>query len=716
MYSFLKKTILISSFFILLFSFFFLGANIYAQENFNINSFTVHAPQGQPVTPHYLRTRLTTTPIPQQDIEDGLVYALVYEVRNINENFSYIETPRLFFESGNIPQPELREHFENLSPQTTYQITARFYKFTGPEDFNSLIQPSFWAENAQLIAEESLEVTTAPTVEDQLNCYIQSLDYNISGKQEDDWWNRNNPPVLTLTFTGTQGCQTNPFQFQMYQRNRRQDASFVNRVWSGVTDVVTLNNPLAAEKVFVDFDNPQIPSGPLSLVTSEDNTVSISMTVGDNECKALRYIDVLTSAGGLTGSTNIYHVLFGAVGLVYECEYTFEINDDRSNSFLSYWNPRNLFSPSPTGNQWNLRYNACDAPTSALISATTPVNDAIFIPCDVPWSIRSLQPYQDGQGNIAEISPFSLIQVSPACLDDNNEPIPDCYALLEPLPGITRIDGETTIGEYLNTLIRIAIGLLGLFAVIMIVVGGLQYMSTDAISGKSEGRDRITKALLGLLLALGSFTILNTINPDLTVIDPNASVDLLDITVDREGNIRANQFIEAESEDNVGATFQMGTLSPEVEAVAERIENGITISNINVRGDEGSTHGEAQIIFNDGSVSDWFNIRFGYAGLSSSWTSGQGMSPTGQFTLGSNRNDFTLGNNQAIMSLGSPRSNLGAAFISIDQANYVGIGIHGHHSGGLNNTAGCIRMTNADLMIIFDGIVPGESTITITAN
>ncbi len=92
----------------------------------------------------------------------------------------------------------------------------------------------------------------------------------------------------------------------------------------------------------------------------------------------------------------------------------------------------------------------------------------------------------------------------------------DSYCLLAPLPGITEINPATTnLADYLNIVIKFTIGFAGALAVIMIVLGGIQYMSTDAISGKSEGKDRITYALGGLLLALASYLILNTINPNL---------------------------------------------------------------------------------------------------------------------------------------------------------------------------------------------------------
>src|SRR3989338_8816730 len=75
--------------------------------------------------------------------------------------------------------------------------------------------------------------------------------------------------------------------------------------------------------------------------------------------------------------------------------------------------------------------------------------------------------------------------------------------------------GENKIGGYLNVMIRIFIGICAVLAVIMIVVGGIEYMMSELISNKENGRHRITGAIFGLVLALGAWTLLNTINPDL---------------------------------------------------------------------------------------------------------------------------------------------------------------------------------------------------------
>ena len=51
------------------------------------------------------------------------------------------------------------------------------------------------------------------------------------------------------------------------------------------------------------------------------------------------------------------------------------------------------------------------------------------------------------------------------------------------------------------------------------MIGGLQYMSTDKISGKEDGKDKITQALLGVILILLSVVILEIINPDILQFD-----------------------------------------------------------------------------------------------------------------------------------------------------------------------------------------------------
>ncbi len=107
------------------------------------------------------------------------------------------------------------------------------------------------------------------------------------------------------------------------------------------------------------------------------------------------------------------------------------------------------------------------------------------------------------------------------------------YCLLAPLPGIGDpntgyIDVTKGMGNYINMIIRLVLGLIGVLAVFMIIVGGIEYMSTVSLGEKEGARTRITNALFGLLLALASYILLNTINPNLVslkVAIPNATIE-----------------------------------------------------------------------------------------------------------------------------------------------------------------------------------------------
>lgn len=89
------------------------------------------------------------------------------------------------------------------------------------------------------------------------------------------------------------------------------------------------------------------------------------------------------------------------------------------------------------------------------------------------------------------------------------------YEPLVNLPYTTNASGQTDFGTYVVGAFRLAIALAGLLAVIRIVWGGIKYMSSDAVSNKSEGKEVITGAVYGLLLAIGSWLIVSTINASL---------------------------------------------------------------------------------------------------------------------------------------------------------------------------------------------------------
>ncbi len=72
---------------------------------------------------------------------------------------------------------------------------------------------------------------------------------------------------------------------------------------------------------------------------------------------------------------------------------------------------------------------------------------------------------------------------------------------------------SVNVQTYIQYAVNLLIALAAVAAVFMITWGGFEYMTTDAVTGKEEGRKKITNAIYGLLLVLCSYLILRTINP-----------------------------------------------------------------------------------------------------------------------------------------------------------------------------------------------------------
>ncbi|MFA6077879.1 MAG: pilin [Candidatus Paceibacterota bacterium] len=98
------------------------------------------------------------------------------------------------------------------------------------------------------------------------------------------------------------------------------------------------------------------------------------------------------------------------------------------------------------------------------------------------------------------------------------------YTLLE--PGVYNdqfavINSETSFSDYLNLIFKIGIGIAAGLAVIQIVIGGIQYMASESPFKIGDAKSKIEGAILGLILALGIYIFLYTINPDLVSLNLN---------------------------------------------------------------------------------------------------------------------------------------------------------------------------------------------------
>ena len=73
-----------------------------------------------------------------------------------------------------------------------------------------------------------------------------------------------------------------------------------------------------------------------------------------------------------------------------------------------------------------------------------------------------------------------------------------------------------TIGEYIQAIYNYAIGIVGILAAVVLMFGGVIWLTAGGNQEKvKEAKAWIGASLSGLVLLLGSYMILNTINPDL---------------------------------------------------------------------------------------------------------------------------------------------------------------------------------------------------------
>ncbi len=133
------------------------------------------------------------------------------------------------------------------------------------------------------------------------------------------------------------------------------------------------------------------------------------------------------------------------------------------------------------------------------------------------------------------------------------------YRLLAPLPGFEKVvdgdvgtggAGDFTLASYIRTLVRVAIGVIGILAVVMIVISGVQYMGSDVFTEKEAAKGRLTGAIFGLILAVSSVLILRTINPDLTSLSIGddvfkEGVELTANTIDVPSSVSVDQYADS---------------------------------------------------------------------------------------------------------------------------------------------------------------------------
>ena len=87
------------------------------------------------------------------------------------------------------------------------------------------------------------------------------------------------------------------------------------------------------------------------------------------------------------------------------------------------------------------------------------------------------------------------------------------YNLMQPIKGLGT--GQT-VSSYVPTIIMLGIALAALLAVVVIVVAGFMYITAAGNPGNVEkAKSYLLNAIIGLLIAIGYWLILQAINPDI---------------------------------------------------------------------------------------------------------------------------------------------------------------------------------------------------------
>lgn len=95
-------------------------------------------------------------------------------------------------------------------------------------------------------------------------------------------------------------------------------------------------------------------------------------------------------------------------------------------------------------------------------------------------------------------------------------PATTAYAVVLPAQeiqkGVNEVGGtdEQTLGQRVQTIVNILLYILGAIAVVMIVIGGVKYTTSNGDSGSIKtAKDTILYAVIGLIVAIMAYAIVN---------------------------------------------------------------------------------------------------------------------------------------------------------------------------------------------------------------
>lgn len=335
----------------------------------------------------------------------------------------------------------------------------------------------------------------------------------------------------------------------------------------------------------------------------------------------------------------------------------------------------------------------------------------------------------DTESNCYELLTPLPVSISSNGLDTNGDGQPDLELITAPVTvdGVTynkqylrSSPGSLSFGVLVNILVEVIIGILGLGAVIMIVIGGMSYMSAGGDIGKTgKAREQIWNAILGLLIALGSFIILNTINPNLLNVNPRIETVTLEGDIGETIQAPVTATGQTTQVFNMNGTYNAPIPTAGVSAFVQNLENSnvslekIVINSSTKKATFTAQNGNSVTVDINGGANGFSEPGQGYVG--------DRKTPKGNWQISdpSSGNSHRVAPNQASAVMtntnacgnGTKKCNMGAAFVLIDIPGREGVAFHGDYGNNLGTTAGCIKMHNDDIIILEKYMTGGVSVI-----
>ena len=99
-----------------------------------------------------------------------------------------------------------------------------------------------------------------------------------------------------------------------------------------------------------------------------------------------------------------------------------------------------------------------------------------------------------------------------------------------PIGGVSQVNG---LPDYINVAYRYLVTVVLVVAIVMTVWGGFRYLLGASIGSVQQGKETIKDALIGMLIVLGAYTILSTINPRTTLLslEPPTPIECQDVSL-----------------------------------------------------------------------------------------------------------------------------------------------------------------------------------------